>query len=223
MAEQRMMTVYAVSRLLFKAGLKLFHRFRVEGLEHVPRTGGALIACNHVSFLDPLAVGSAVPFRQTFFMARDTLCQHRFSGWWMRQVGVIPIDRSRGDLHALKNAIRFLSSGRLVALFPEGTRSPDSRLQEPKGGIGFLMHKAGVPVIPAYISGSYEAWPKAGRWRSAPVRIRFGRPIEPHEFTDLGGGREGYARAASLVMHRIAQTGAVRPPEAGQPFEGLRA
>ncbi len=197
--------IYQISRWLFKVYLKARHGFEVEGIENVPDFGGALIASNHVSYLDPPAIGGAINFRQTYFMARDTLNVNAFAGWWLKNVGVIPIDRTKGDLAALKTAVKFLSSDKLVCLFPEGTRSEDGTLQEPKGGIGFLIAKANVPVIPAYINGSFEAWPK-GEKKPKPHKISvvFGKPISPDEFKKLGNGREGYEAAANLVMQKIA-------------------
>ena len=73
----------------------------------MPDFGGALIASNHVSYLDPPAVGGAINFRQTYFMARDTLNVNPFAGWWLKNVGVIPIDRTKGDLAALKVPLNF--------------------------------------------------------------------------------------------------------------------
>lgn len=201
----RKLPMYQVSRFLFKVYLKARHGFEIEGLENVPDEGGALIASNHCSFLDPPAIGGAIDFRQTYFMARDTLYKNRAAAWWLKNVGVIPLDRTKGDLAALKSAVKFLSSGSLVCLFPEGTRSPNGELQEAKGGIGFLIAKSNVPVVPAYIKGSFEAWPRgAKKPKPHKVSVVFGEPIQPAEFKALGKGREGYEAAASLVMKNIA-------------------
>ena len=205
MKRSRLLLMYNISCFCFKWYLRIRHKFEVVGLENVPREGGGLIACNHVSFLDPPAVGGAIRFRQTYFMARDTLYKNKWAAWWLRNCGVIALDRSRGDLAALKGAVKFLSSGKLVCLFPEGTRSEDGTLQEAKGGIGFLIAKSGVPVIPTYIKGSYEAWPAgAKRANSHKITLTFGKPIEAAEFQALGKGREGYEAAAALVMKNIA-------------------
>lgn len=199
------MPLYRFSCFLFNVYLKARHGFEIEGLEHVPDEGGALIASNHGSFLDPPVIGAAIRFRQTYFMARDTLYKNKVAAWWLKNSGVIALDRSKGDLAALKNAVKFLSGGGLVCLFPEGTRSEDGELQEAKGGIGFLISKSKVPVIPTYIKGSFEAWPKGQKSaKSHKITVCFGAPIDPVEFQALGKGREGYEAAAVLVMKNIA-------------------
>lgn len=205
MKRRGLLVMYDISCFFFKWYFRIRHGFEVFGLENVPREGGGLVACNHVSFLDPPAVGGAIRFRQTYFMARDTLYKNKWAAWWLRNCGVIALDRTRGDLAALKGAVKFLQSGKLVCLFPEGTRSLDGTLQEPKGGIGFLIAKSGVPVIPTYIKGSYEAWPPgAKRAKAHKITLTFGTPIDPSEFAALGKGREGYEASAALVMKKIA-------------------
>jgi 1-acyl-sn-glycerol-3-phosphate acyltransferase len=188
-----------------KLGLLLLNRFSSRGSEHVPATGGCIICANHASFLDPPIVGSGVRHRHVRFMARDTLFEGRFMGWLLTSIGVIALDRTRGDISALRKAIQSLKSGSVIGLFPEGTRSPDGNLQEPKGGIGFLIAKAGVLVVPAYISGSFRAYPKGARFiRPTKVSIVYGPPIQPAEFAALAEEDDGYNKIARLVMTRIA-------------------
>jgi 1-acyl-sn-glycerol-3-phosphate acyltransferase len=196
---------YNCFRRLCKFGLVLWNRFSSRGSEHVPATGGCVICANHASFLDPPVVGVGLPHRQVRFMARDTLFKGRFMKWLLPSIGVIPLDRSRGDISALRKTIQSLKSGAVVGLFPEGTRSPDGNLQEPKGGIGFLIAKAGVPVVPAYISGTFRAYPRGVRFiRPCKVSITYGPPILPAEFAALAEEDGGYTKIAQLVMARIA-------------------
>lgn len=118
---------------------------------------------------------------------------------------MIPIDRTKGDLAALRSALSGLKGGKVVALFPEGTRSLDGNLQEPKGGIGFLIAKARVPVVPVYVAGSYQALPKGRKWiKPKRVRVYFGEPIQPVEFVQ-GPGKPDYEAIVALVMSRIAE------------------
>jgi 1-acyl-sn-glycerol-3-phosphate acyltransferase len=196
-------------RRLCKFVLVLWNRFSSRGAEHVPAAGGCVICANHASFLDPPVVGVGVGHRQVRFMARDTLFKGRFMSWLLPAIGVIALDRTRGDISALRNAIQSLKSGAVIGLFPEGTRSPDGQLQEPKGGVGFLIAKAGVPVVPAYINGTFRAYPKGARFiRPSKVSITYGPPISPAEVAALAEQDEGYAQIARLVMARIA---ALRP------------
>src|SRR5690606_28024916 len=101
--------------------------------------------------------------------------------------------------------------GRVMILFPEGTRSPDGQLQTPKPGVGFIVCKTGVPVVPARIFGSFEAWGKGTRLprRGTPLTVVFGKPIQPVEYDDPAAGRERYQVASSRIMERIA---ALQPP-----------
>jgi 1-acyl-sn-glycerol-3-phosphate acyltransferase len=200
---------YNVARRLLKAGLLVWNRFTARGAENVPATGGCIIVSNHASFLDPPIISAGVRHRQVRFMARDTLFEGRFMSWFMPAVGVIPLDRTRGDIGALRKAIQLLKGGTVIGLFPEGTRSPDGNLQAPKGGIGFLIAKAGVPVVPAYISGSFRAYPRGARFiHPAKVSIVLGSPIPPAELAALAAEENGYEKIAQLVMTKIA---ALRP------------
>ncbi len=197
--------LYPTIRNMLRVSLTVWNRFTVKGQHFIPSKGGCILAANHVSFLDPPALGSAAKPRDVCFMARDSLFKPGFAEWFFHAVGTVPISRERGDVAALKRGLQLLRDGFCVGLFPEGTRSPDGTLQPAKGGIGFLISKAGVPVVPAYISGTYTAYPKGARFiKPHHVQVVFGEPITPKEIEGLGEGREAYEKAASLVMQRIA-------------------
>ena len=200
------MRVYQISTLLFKLFLRLWNRLKVYGAKNVPQEGGVLIASNHASFLDPPAVGVGYRARPVHFMARDTLWNSKFGSWWMSKVGCIPVARGTGDLKALKLTIKALKEGKVVSMFPEGTRTEDGNLQKPLGGIGFIVEKSGCVVVPTYIDGSFEAYPKgAKRIKPSKVSISYGKPISQEEFKALGTGREAYEKYADLIMQRIAE------------------
>lgn len=186
--------------------LKVCTRIRVLGLRNVPKTGGLIIASNHASYLDPPAIGAFCRMRSVHFMARDTLFRKPLLGWHLRRVGVISLDRERGDVRAMKTAIHLLQGGAAVSLFPEGTRTMDGNLQPPKPGVGFLVAKGRAPVVPVYIHGSYEAWSKhSGGLKRKPVTVIFGQLITREEIQQLGSGRDAYARIGELIMARIAE------------------
>jgi 1-acyl-sn-glycerol-3-phosphate acyltransferase len=190
---------------------------RVRGLEHVPRHGGAVLVSNHSSFLDPMALAGAIRFRVLHFMARDTLCHAPVIGWLMPRLQLILIDRERGDVAALKTTLRLLKEGELVGLFPEGTRSPDGNLQTARGGIGFLVSRARVPVIPVYVDGTYRALSRHHRFpRPARVTVTIGPPIPPDRLEALGSGRDALQGVADLIMDQIgALRGSVSDPSGG--------
>ena len=196
--------LYWLSRGFVYLCLLLKYRMRVSGREHVPATGGAEIAANHCTYLDPPVMAGANDRRIVHFMARDTLFSNPVAKWFFPRVGVIALDRTKGDLGALKKAIATLKDGHVIGLFPEGTRSPDGQMREAKGGIGFLIAKGDVPVVPLYISGTFAAFPKgADKLRPGRLVARFGPPISPDEIRAAMPAKNDYEAVGALVMSRI--------------------
>jgi 1-acyl-sn-glycerol-3-phosphate acyltransferase len=159
---------------------RLFFRLRIEGVEHVPREGGALICANHQSYLDILVIGAAVP-RHVTFVARDTLADTAWLAFVMRRCGAILIRRGTSDRAAIRAMSESLKAGGIVTIYPEGTRTLTGQLATFKGGAVMAARIAGVRLIPAGIRGAYQAWPK-GRSFPLPARIgvRFGPSIDPN-------------------------------------------
>jgi 1-acyl-sn-glycerol-3-phosphate acyltransferase len=202
----QMQPVYGMFHYMFGVLFDMFFRGEVAGLENLPRNGAFLIAANHASHLDPPVIGSQVP-RQMCFFARKTLWHGAFATWWLDAVGTIPVDRDGGqDVGALKRVLRALASGKVLILFPEGTRSPDGHLQAPKPGIGFIVCKTQVPVVPARIFGSFDALGRNAKLPrlGTPLNIVFGRPIPPSVYDDPSAGKERYQVASARIMAQIA-------------------
>ena len=198
--------LYWLSHRLVWWFLRGFYRIRIRGVENIPWRGPVVLAANHCSFLDPPVLAMVSPNRNVRFMARDTLYSNPFARWFFPRVGLIALDRTRGDLAALRTAISSLKGGDVVALFPEGTRSPDGLLKEAKGGIGFLIAKSQAPVVPVRIFGTYEALPKgAAKPRRSRITVRVGKVITPEDIRAAMPDKSDYAAAASLVMKRIAE------------------
>ncbi len=197
--------IYWISRGIVRLWLRIWLRFETHGGENVPATGGCLLASNHVSYLDPPVVACGIGHRVIHFLARDTLSRSLIGRWFFRSVQTIPIDRTRGDVAALKKGLNCLKRGQVLALFPEGTRSPDGELKPAKGGVGFLIAKAEVPVVPVYVEGTYKSFPKGSCIvKPGKVRVFYGPPIQPAEFAAIGDDRESYQKIGDLVMSRIA-------------------
>ena len=197
--------LYWLSRGFVYFCLLLKYRMRVEGREHIPATGGAVIAANHCSYLDPPVMAGCSSNRIVHFMARDTLFSNPVAKWFFPRVAVIPLDRTKGDLGALKKAIAILKEGRVIGLFPEGTRSPDGTMRDAKGGIGFLIAKGDVPVVPLHITGTFAAFPKgAKKMKPSRVFARLGPAITPAEIRAAMPEKGDYAAVGALVMRRIA-------------------
>ena len=197
--------LYWVSRRVVRWGFQLKYHFHVEGEKNVPDEGGFILAANHCSYLDPPVVACAVSNRIIHFMGRDTLLSNPVARWYFPHIGLIPLDRTRGDLGALRTAVNLLKSGYGVCLFPEGTRSTDGKLHVAKGGIGFLMARGGAPVVPMHITGTFEAMPKgSSKLRPAHIVARIGPPIAAEELTASMTAKNDFDSVGRLVMARIA-------------------
>ena len=208
---------YALTKLICWLVFRLRHGFSVTGQEHVPRRGPFILATNHVSFLDPPVVGTACP-RRVYFMARADLFRQPLLGLFLRSVGVIPLRRGEADVAAMREALAHLRAGKPVAIFPEGTRQLSGRLGAAKRGVGVLADLARVPVVPAYVSGTYEALPpQATRLRPAKIRVAFGRPISYTATSvppDRGQRRQALAEAVTAAWIALEAQAAAAAPHA---------
>ena len=139
--------------------LKICYRLRRLRRDRVPRTGALLVISNHQSFLDPMVNGVTVWDRQFTALARDSLFVGPF-GWILRSVSARPIRREGGDLEAMKTAIAELEAGRVVIMYPEGTRSPDGSMQDFKRGVMLLIKRVKPTVLPMAVEGTFDAWPR---------------------------------------------------------------
>ena len=154
-------------------------RVQVEGLENLPREGAAMFVANHVSAFDPIIIGTYLP-RPVTYVAKRELVQAPILGWMYRKWGAVLVRRDGKDMPALRALLRVLQAGRLIGMFPEGTRSRDGVLRRPLPGAAYLAAKTGVPVVPIATWGA-ERLTLARRVREGrpPVRIRVGQPFTP--------------------------------------------
>jgi 1-acyl-sn-glycerol-3-phosphate acyltransferase len=205
--------VYGFCHYVIRVMFDVLFRGDVAGTENFPKEGAFLIAGNHASHLDPPLIGAHVP-RQMCFFARKTLWKAGFASWWLDTVGTIPVDRDGGqDVSALKRVLRALGEGKVTILFPEGTRSLDGRLQPAKAGVGFMACRMQVPVVPARIFGSFEAFGKGMKFPrfGTPVTVVFGRPLPPAVYDDPTAGKQRYQIASERIMAAIASLRAPDP------------
>lgn len=152
-------------------------RYRAHGAQHVPKTGGVILACNHQSFLDPViaAMGTG---RLVTFMARDSLFKFLPFRLLIESLNAFPVQRGTADLGAMRQSLRRLRDGWALLVFPEGTRTKDGSLGSMRGGIGVLASRARVPVIPTLIQGAFEAWPRGEKLpHPSPIECRYGAPL----------------------------------------------
>ena len=191
---------YHLSRLL----AQLFFGFRIIHRERMIQTGPVILASNHQSFFDPPLVGNAAD-RAIFFLAKKSLMEVPVLGWLLPKLNVIPVNLEGGDRSALKALIRVLSAGECALVFPEGTRTPDAKLQPAEPGLGLIIAKTRAPVVPARIFGAFDAWPIGGKIRLfRKITVVVGEPIHFSEADFSGGGKDLYLRLSQRVMDAIA-------------------
>jgi 1-acyl-sn-glycerol-3-phosphate acyltransferase len=180
--------LYSIGKVTVGTAMILGWRPHVEGLEHIPATGGAVFAGNHVSVADELFLGSVVPRHLAFWAKAEYFAGKGVGGFltkkMMEGLGAIKVERAggRAALTAFDGAIPVLKAGDMVAVYPEGTRSPDGRLYRGRTGAARLAVAAGVPIIPVGMIGTErvqpigQPYPKLVGW--GKVIIKFGKPIE---------------------------------------------
>ena len=176
--------------------LALLGRPKIEGLEHVPHSGPAILASNHLAVADSFYLPLVVRRRITFLAKSEYFTGTGLKGWFKRwfftAAGQVPIDRSDADAAqgALDTAERVLGQGKLLGMYPEGTRSPDGRLYKGKTGLARLALQTGVPVIPVAMIGTNVVNPPGSKmWRFGRVTVRFGKPMDFSRFEGLAGNR----------------------------------
>lgn len=186
---------------------------RVVGGENIPAKGPCIICANHASYLDPPALAAALSYgqlRQTWWAGWTGIM---FSGWMQRTFSrtaqVIPIDPDRAAASSLARASAVLDHGQSLVWFPEGARSPDGNLQRFLPGIGAVLAKHAVPVVPVHIAGTFAAWPSGRKFPQLhPITVTIGRPVPPEEL--LGSGTDALARPdeiATRIRDLVARLG----------------
>lgn len=154
----------------------LFFPLQVSGRENVPREGAFLLACNHVSYLDPMIMGIATG-RRINYMAKEELFRKPVLNYILRSLWAFPVKRNTADKGALKESLARLKNGMPLLLFPEGTRHGAQGEKKIESGVGFLALKANVPVVPVYIEGSQDVLPPGAKFlRRRVVKVRYGIP-----------------------------------------------
>lgn len=180
--------IYDICYFLAKAICKLLFRLRVEGVENVPRFGPAILASNHVSYLDPIFVGVSLP-RKMHYMAKEEIFRNPIAAWFIHKLQGFPISRQRAGSSSIKRAVELMREGKVLLLFPEGTRGDGKTLQRPKPGMAVIAELSRAPLIPVYLDGPGQVLPRGSRWlRFHPVKVTFGTPVHPRSGTTSVAG-----------------------------------
>ncbi|SEH75485.1 1-acyl-sn-glycerol-3-phosphate acyltransferase [Mycolicibacterium rutilum] len=190
--------------------LALIGRPKIEGLEHIPSSGPAILASNHLAVMDSFYLPLMVRRRITFLAKQEyftgTGVKGRLIAWFYTAVGQVPIDRTDADSaqDALNTAARILGEGKLLGMYPEGTRSPDGRLYKGKTGLARLALQTGVPVIPVAMVGTDVVNPPGKKGlRPARVRVVLGKPMDFSRFEGLAGNRFIERAVIDEVMYEL--------------------
>ncbi|MDD4602111.1 1-acyl-sn-glycerol-3-phosphate acyltransferase [bioreactor metagenome] len=175
---------------------KILFRLEVTGHDNIPKSGGAIIASNHISLLDPPVLGVSMA-RHIHFMAKEELFRYPVFSWVITQLKAFPVRRGMADRVAIRTAISLLESGEIVGLFPEGTRSKTGVLGKPEQGLAMIAIKTGAPIIPAALIGTADL----GNKLLPKFKVKFGKPI----VIDKGkGNRETMDQISESMMREIA-------------------
>jgi 1-acyl-sn-glycerol-3-phosphate acyltransferase len=169
--------LYLLARVFMTPFFLAYFRYARTGREHARVKGGLIVAANHRSFLDPFAIGGALPWRRPMnYVAKVELFERRWQGWVLSRLGAFPIRRGESDEDAMETARLVAERGGVVCIFPEGTRIRSGSLAEPRRGVGRLALQTGAPVIPTAVLGTEDV--RRG-WRVRPrkVKVRLGKAM----------------------------------------------
>ncbi|HVL63579.1 MAG TPA: lysophospholipid acyltransferase family protein [Actinomycetota bacterium] len=206
--------MYWVFKAVLKPLLKLAYGIRVEGLENVPRRGAAIVAANHVSFLDSFFIPLVIKWRKVTYLAKADYFKSPKTSWFFTCAGQIPCEREGGkkSQQSLEIALEVLEEGKLLGIYPEGTRSPDGRLHRGRTGVARLALAAKTPVIPCGLVGTDVVMPKNRKYprlfhrgRRIGVVVRFGKPLDFSRFEGRERDRFALRSVTDEIVYEIMQ------------------
>ncbi|RPF31708.1 1-acyl-sn-glycerol-3-phosphate acyltransferase [Streptomyces sp. TLI_185] len=204
------MFYYVLKYVLLGPLLRLVFRPRIEGLEHVPAEGPAIVAGNHLSFSDHFLMPAILKRRITFLAKKEYFTgpgiKGRLTATFFRSAGQIPVDRTGKEAGqaAIREGLGVLSKNELLGIYPEGTRSHDGRLYKGKVGVAVMALRAQVPVIPCAMIGTFEAQPPGKVIPNIhPVVIRFGKPLDFSRYAGMENEKAILRAITDEIMYAI--------------------
>ncbi len=176
---ERSPALYAGLRRVVPPLLRRLFQFHVSGREHLPERGPFIVAANHANYLDGVVLGAALPMRIVFLVMPRVYRATPLHPYFHDQLGSIPISLARPDPGAIRRALRVLESGGVLGVFPEGPFSKNGELVRGQPGAALIALRSGVPVVPAAITGTFQALVARRTYvpRRVPLRVRFGPPL----------------------------------------------
>ncbi|WP_439664320.1 lysophospholipid acyltransferase family protein [Lentzea sp. HUAS TT2] len=207
------MLYWLMKHVLLGPILRLFFQPKIiEGAENIPKDGGAILASNHLavsdSFFLPLMLSRRVTFPAKIEYFTGTGIKGKLQKWFFSGVGQVPIDRSSASAAqgALDTGVRIVREGKLLGIYPEGTRSPDARLYKGKVGVAWIALESGAPVIPVAMFGTDKANPIGSRmWKPYPIRIKIGKPLDFSRYEGLSGDRFVLRSITDEIMYALME------------------
>lgn len=190
------MSFYTFARGLVKIYYKFAFRMDIQGEEHIPKEGGVVLCCNHMSNLDPTTMAAFVK-RPVRYIAKKELFEKRWSAKLLSSLGAFPVDRQTTDMKALKTAIKLLKNGEALGIFAEGTRVKEGEAKAAKAGVALFALKGEAPIVPICISSKYK-------FRSI-VHIRYGEPIYLDEYKGQKVTTEMMEEITEKVMEKVRE------------------
>lgn len=184
--------IYEVLHVLARIVFGIVFRLEAKGMDHIPQTGPVVICSNHISYWDPPVLGTPLS-RKIHFMAKAELFKVPLLGWLIRQLGAFPVKRGGVSKDAIRTARRLLNEGKMLGIFPEGTRTKDGTALAKRGAASLAL-KTGATVIPAAIVGNYKPFRK--------LRIYYGPPVDLSEFAG-DDSPQAQERATDKIMTAI--------------------
>ncbi|MFD4692933.1 lysophospholipid acyltransferase family protein [Streptomyces sp. NPDC056452] len=204
------MFYYVLKYVVLGPLLRLGFRPRIEGLEHIPAEGAAIVAGNHLSFSDHFLMPAIIKRRITFLAKAEYFTgpgiKGKLTAAFFHSIGQIPVDRSGKEAGqaAIREGLGVLSKGELLGIYPEGTRSHDGRLYKGKVGVAVMAIRAGVPVVPCAMVGTFEIQPPGKVVpRIKRVTIRFGEPLEFSRYAGLEDQKAAIRAVTDEIMYAI--------------------
>ena len=202
---------YWVVKAILGPLLAIFFRPWSQGSDNVPREGPAILAWNHLSFSDHFFGPLPLPRKVTFLAKSEYFTGRGLKGLiskaFFHGVGQIPVDRSGGAAsdRALHTGLRVLAEGKLLGIYPEGTRTPDGRLYRGKTGVARLALESGAPVIPCAMIGTFELQPPGRLLPRLSIRpgVRFGKPLDFSRYADLKSDRLVLRAVTDEIMYAV--------------------
>jgi 1-acyl-sn-glycerol-3-phosphate acyltransferase len=202
---------YWLFKIVLSPIMFLVYRVRPKHRAAIPRTGGAILAANHQAFCDSLFLPLVVLRRKVTFLAKAEYFDDPKTAWFFRAAGQIPIRRGGGSAseRALETALDVLGSGRLIALYPEGTRSLDEYVHKGRTGVARMALRSGCPVVPVGLRGTSEVQPVGQNWMRPfrKVTVVFGDPmyLHPGDVSAAASEQEALRDFTDRLMHTIAE------------------